>query len=108
MSIMPRIAQAMQEVLSNAGHTLARCTGFVKRARKLSGETLVQTLVFTWLAKPNASYEELAQTAASRGVQITPQALEQRFTQEASELLKQVLEAGVCHLIETKPVAVEV
>ena len=92
MTIIPRIAGAMQHVLATVGDTIARGTGFVKRKRKLSGAKFVQTLVFTWLAKPNASLEELTQTAASLGVRITPQALEQRFTPQAAELLKQVLE----------------
>ena len=108
MDIIPRVATAMQEVLQTVGDTVARCTGFLKRQRKLTGAKFVQTLVFTWLAKPNASYEEFAQTAASLGVQITPQALEQRFTPEAAELLRHALEAGVCQLISAKPVNVEV
>ena len=85
MDIIPRVATAMQEVLQTVGDTVARCTGFLKRQRKLTGAKFVQTLVFTWLAKPNASYEEFAQTAASLGIQITPQAIEQRFTPEAAE-----------------------
>ena len=108
MTIIPRIAGAMQHVLATVGDTIARGTGFVKRKRKLSGAKFVQTLVFTWLAKPNASLEELTQTAASLGVRITPQALEQRFTPQAAELLKQVLESGVAQLISAKPVAVDV
>ena len=83
MTIIPRIAGAMRHVLATVGDTIARGTGFVKRKRKLSGAKFVQTLVFTWLAKPNASLEELTQTAASLGVRITPQALEQRFTPQA-------------------------
>ena len=59
MTIIPRIAGAMQHVLATVGDTIARGTGFVKRKRKLSGAKFVQTLVFTWLAKPNASLEEL-------------------------------------------------
>ena len=48
MTIIPRIAGAMQHVLATVGDTIARGTGFVKRKRKLSGAKFVQTLVFTW------------------------------------------------------------
>jgi hypothetical protein len=45
--------------------------------------TFNQTLVFGFLANPQATLEELTQTAATLGVEISPQALDQRFTAAA-------------------------
>lgn len=71
----------------------------------------MQTLVFGWLANPDASLDELTQneltqTAASLGIEISPQGLDQRFTKEASESLKLTLESSVGTLIANNPVAI--
>lgn len=108
MSIIPRIADAMQTVLTTTADIVACATGFIQRQRKLSGSTFVQTLVFGWLANPDASLDELTQTAASLGVDISPQALDQRFTIQASEFLKQTLENAVATLIAAEPVAIPI
>ena len=41
----------------------------------------VQTLVFRWMSNPEATYEELAQTAATLGVEISSQSIEERLCQ---------------------------
>jgi hypothetical protein len=55
------------------------------------------------LANPAASYEELAQTAATLGVTITPQGLEQRFTRAAAECLKRILEEALAQVFQSQP-----
>ena len=50
--------------------------------------------------------DELSQTAATLGVSVTPQALEQRFTPEAAETLKQVLDASIQEVIFSNPQAI--
>lgn len=106
MTTVSEVAQTMQVVLRDAAERVARATGFVRRKSKLTGPAFVQTLVFGWLSNPDASLDELSQTAAARGVTITPQGLDQRFTPEAADLMKQVLEAAVQHLIRSNPVAI--
>src|SRR4029453_14731109 len=65
-----------------------------------------QTLVFGFLGNPQASLEELTQTAATLGVEISPQALDQRFTMAAATCVKQVLDAALTHVITADPVAI--
>jgi hypothetical protein len=108
MNIIPQIADAMQTVLTTTADYAGRSTGFIKRERKLSGSSFVQTLVFGWLAKPDASIEELTQTAASVGIEISPQGLDYRFTKEASECLFETLEAAAGALICDNPVAIPI
>src|SRR5215469_13518011 len=69
MSSVSQVERAMQTVFSQA-NALARQTGFVQRASKLTGERFVQTLVTAWLNNPQATREALAQMAASLGVAI--------------------------------------
>lgn len=98
MNNVPQIAHALQEVLGPIALRAGRESGFIQRQVKLDGASFVQTLVFTWLAEPEASYEELAQTAATLGLIITPQGLEQRFTRQAADCLKRVLEAALAQV----------
>ena len=64
MDIISQVTTAMQTVADAAAIT----TGFLKRKRKLTGSGMVQTLVFGWLANPESTYDELAQTAGSVGI----------------------------------------
>ena len=63
-------------------------------------------LVFGWLANPESTYDELAQTAASIGICITPQAIEQRFGEPAADVLKQTLDAAAEQVLATCPQAI--
>jgi hypothetical protein len=105
MSTLPQVARCMQTVLTDEADAAGRRSGFIQRQVKLTGGTFAQTLVFGWLSNPEATLEELAQTAAVLGVQITPQGLDERFTPEAAQCLQQVLEAGLQQLVADEPVA---
>jgi hypothetical protein len=96
----------MREVLTTTADTAAKATQFVHRTSPLGGATFSQTLVFGFLGNPQASLEELAQTAATLGVPITPQALDQRFTPAAAACLEQVLRAAITQVIAADPVAI--
>jgi hypothetical protein len=96
----------MQTVLTDVADQAGRDSNFIVREVKLRGSTFTQTLTFGWLSDPDATVEGLAQTAATLGVQITPQGLDQRFTEEAAACLEQVFAAAVQHLISAEPVAV--
>lgn len=57
MSIIPHVSDAMQTVLTTTTETVAATLGYVKRADRatFTPSTLVQTLVYGWLANPTAS-----------------------------------------------------
>ena len=107
-TIIPEVAEAMQKVLTQVADRAAHETGFIKRLRKINGANFVQTLVFGWLSKPDATLEDLAQTAAGIGLVISPQGLDERFTLEAANLMKQVLEESVQEMIAANPVAIPI
>jgi hypothetical protein len=106
MATIAEVATAMQRVLTTTADTAARTSGCVQRVVKFTGATLVQTLVFGWLADPAASLSGLCQTAAARGVAITPQGLAQRFTAATAACLRAVLEATLTEVITADPVAI--
>lgn len=106
METIAKVTRAMQRVLGTEAERAARATGCVRRVREFTGATFVQTLVFGWLARPAATLEQLCHTAAARGVAITPQGLDARFTEAAAACLHQVVEATVTAVIATEPAAV--
>lgn len=108
MNTIAQIAKAMQTVLTTTADRLGRKVGFIQRSGKLDGGSFVQTLVFAFMDKPQATYEDLSQSAAVIGLEISPQGLEQRFTDAAVELMKQVLHGAVRQIIESHPAALPV
>ena len=93
MSIIPHVSQAMHTVLTTTTEEIAATRQFVKRPDRaeFTPSTLVQTLVYGWLAYPTATVEQLAQMAGCLGVDVSPQAIDQRFTTATADLLQQVL-----------------
>lgn len=103
MSSVPHLADALHHVLRAAPADQARASGFCQRRSKLSAEVFVQTLVLGWLANPAASLAELTSVAATLGVRISPQGLDQRFRPPAATLLEAVLAETIARTVEADP-----
>ena len=108
MTCVSQLCHTLQTVLTTVADTAARATRFVQRQSILTGSKFVQTLVIGWLDNPDATYEQLAQTATALGAPITAQGLDNRFTLEAANCLKQTLESAVQHVIMADPVVIPV
>ena len=106
MATIAQVSQAMQTVLTSVADTAARATGFVQRSSKLTGALFVQTLTLGFLSNPQASREELAQTAATLGLTISAQGLDQRMTETGAECLLTVLDAATTTILAADPVAI--
>lgn len=108
MNTIPQISQALQTLLTEATEAADAKLHYTKRPdlAKFSASTLVQTLVFGWLAHPDASREQLSYTAAQVGVCVSPQAIDQRLTLATAELVREVLTSSMQHLIAADPVAI--
>jgi DDE family transposase len=108
MCSVPRLAKTLQPLVTTVADEAARETGFVRRVRRLTGATFVQTLVFGWLGQPAASYSQLAQTGAACGLAISAQGLAQRFGAPAAACLRRVLEAALRQVLAAAPVALPI
>jgi hypothetical protein len=106
--IISQVSQAMQTVLTDIADELARTSNFIKRQVKVTGSNFCQTLVMGWLGKPEATLEELCQTAAAIELEITPQGLEQRFTEEAANFMKAELEDAMAQVVHAEPVTIPI
>ncbi len=106
MTTVPQLTHALQEVFTTTADALARRTGCVQRTSTLTGALFAQTLVFGWLANPQASLEGLAQVAAAVGVAIRAQSRDERFTEGAAVFLDELLAQAVQRVIAADSVAI--
>lgn len=106
MITVPQLALTLQTLFTTTAEPLARQTGFVRRASKLSGAVFAQTVVFTWLADPDATLESMAQTAAGLGTPISPQGLDQRFHPAAARFLERLLANAMTLVVTANPVTI--
>ena len=82
---------AMQTIMGEEADALGKSTGFIQRKVKLTGSGFIQALVFGFESEPDMTYGELSQSAATVGIEISAQGLEQRFTEKAVQFIQRVL-----------------
>lgn len=95
MLTLAQLQQHLQETFRVIARQAGRDSEFIQRQRKLNGESFASSVVWGYMANPQASLAELSQAAALCGVNISPQGLAQRMTASAAECLRQVLEASL-------------
>lgn len=95
MDNITQIAAIMRNILGEEAERIGRETGFIKREKKVNGSTFIQSMVYGFQANPEMTYEELSQSAAIIGLKMSAQGMEQRFTKEAAEFTRNVLEKAV-------------
>jgi DDE family transposase len=88
---LTELAATLQTLFTADARQLAAATGFVRRARRLTGPAFAQVTVFGWLHDPAASLADLAGLAAHLGAAVCPSALDQRFTPAAAAFLQALL-----------------
>jgi hypothetical protein len=106
VQIVSRVASALQTVLGVVAGQAAQDSGAVKRKRKFCGATLVQTFVLGFLHKPQARAEDLALTAGQLGVEVTPRAVQKRYTPALTACLRAVLDQTLQQVIAASPRAI--
>lgn len=102
------VARAMQTLLTETAERLAEQTGFVRRRSKVTGAVFAQSAVLGWLQQPAASLSQLTQTTAALGVALSPQGLDQRFTEPAADFLLALVREAVRTVVAAEPVALAV
>ncbi|MBE0689523.1 MAG: IS4 family transposase [Anaerolineae bacterium] len=95
----------MQAILYSRANEVAWETGFLKRERILTGSSFVVGLVSGWQADPNVSVAGLSQAIANAGTPITRQGLQERFSFEAVEFMKAMVQESLDAVVEGLPVA---
>ncbi len=103
MTSIADLVPPLQTLLTTTADRAGRDAGLIQRVRIFTGATFVQTLVFGWLGQPDATLDQLAQTAAALGVPITGQGIADRFSPQSAACLAQVLAAAIQQTITADP-----
>jgi hypothetical protein len=88
MAILAKVGAALQRSFGELTEAAARESGVIKRTRKFSALSLARTFVLGFLRDPRSSDEKLAQFAVQCGVDVSPQAIEQRHTRQMVDFLQ--------------------
>lgn len=99
-----QIEKALREIMGPEANELAKETGFIQRERSggITGSNFLQTLVFGWLAKGNATLGQLTQMGQNCDLNITGSGLSQRFTEKAAEFLQKILEKTTNYVMKAE------
>jgi hypothetical protein len=108
MSSVSQVTEALQQVLTRQAKEIERETGFVERSTaQLDGPLFAQTTVLGWMDDPQASSSQFQHVASSLGVQVSNQAIEQRFGKASARLMQGLLEEAVGQVISSEASAPE-
>src|SRR5438270_9592656 len=109
MISISQVSETMQTIFTSRATALERASVFVERSTaQLDGAIFSQTTVLTWMQTPDASYSQLRHTAASLGVHVSNQAIEQRFGQASVRLVHALLQETIGQVISSEASAPEV
>jgi len=105
------VVAAMERVLGQGVNALAKEHRMmehqvIRRERKLTGESLLKMWVLALLKKPEATFSDLAFTAAQWGVPVSATAVERRFTPPLVDFLREVLGEAWKELVAAEPTSV--
>lgn len=95
MEIVAKVGDELQRLFGEATERVAAETGVIQRQRKFTAISLAKTFSLGFLHNPAATDEDLAQMAAQCGVEVTPQAIEQRHTWRLVHFLEGLFREGI-------------
>jgi hypothetical protein len=95
VDIVVEVGGALQQVFGEIAALAGQASGVIQRQRKFDAQSLLKTFVLGFLQNPKAGDEELAQMAAQCGVDVTPQAIEQRHAPALVRFLESVFRESV-------------
>jgi len=103
MPTVTHLAKRMQVILRTKANKLAWEKGFMKRERVLTGSSFVVGLVSAWQGNSTVSLAGLSQAIGNAGTPISRQGLNERFTKEAVDLMKAMLDESLKVMVKGIP-----
>jgi hypothetical protein len=107
MATITNTVSALQRLFTTDASRCAKESGVIRRNRVFTPETLAKTFVLTWLGKPMATLDELAQAAGSCGAVVSAQAIDQRFTPSLTDFFRRLLASAVSTVVSGNRVDTE-
>ena len=103
MTIITGVAAALQDLFGPVARAIADRHVLITRHRTFTGPSRLATVVAGFWHTPHATVADLAHTAAQRGVDLTPQAVAERYTPQLADALRDLFDHAVTRVIEAEP-----
>ncbi len=103
MQIIPRMAAALQGLLTVTATEIGTQCPLIKRQREFTASSLLATFVLGFLQRPKPTWDHLALVARQLGANVTPQAVLQRVTPALADALARLWQAAVACAVTSKP-----
>lgn len=100
-----RVGRDNANAVDQHSECIGKKTGFVQRERKVTGAGFAQALIFSFMAKPNATRQDVNQTAENAGMSLSTQGLDQRFNAKAACFLDSLLAEAMQQVVGAVPQA---
>lgn len=88
MDIIAKVAKALQTVFGACADIANEESKVIQRKRKFTPQALAQAFVLAFVQNPKANGEDIASMAAAGGMQVSHQAVEQRYSPRLSEFFQ--------------------
>lgn len=88
MDILTKVSNALNSIFLERADEINSLAKAVKRKRKFTPSSLAQTFILAFLKNPNATFEDIACMAVATGVDVFPQAIEQRYSSSLERFFK--------------------
>jgi hypothetical protein len=92
MSILQRLVNALQTTFSTAPELANEQFKVILRQRKFTAQSLAQSFILALLKKPRAGSSDIAAMAATLGVNVTPEAVDQRYSPVLQKFFRSLFE----------------
>jgi len=88
IDIIVSVREALQGTFLKSAEEANELTAAVKRRRNFTPSTLAQAFILALLQNPKARHDDIASVAAASGVDVSPQAIEQRYSSSLAAFFK--------------------
>jgi len=93
MDMLTKVSNALKSIFLTHAEEINSQAKAVKRRRKFTPSSLAQTFILAFLKNPNATFEDIACMAVASGVDVSPQAIEQRYSSSLELFFKLLFES---------------
>lgn len=106
MTSVPRLGEIIKRVLQEVADKAEKTTGLIKRVREFTGASFAQTMILGQMQLGEVSLSDLAHFAKHMKVNVSPQAIDQRFNEKTGAFFEEVLNAAFTQVVASDPVAI--
>lgn len=102
ISVIDKVRDALKSTFQNSAEAANEQAKAIKRERKFTPSTLAQAFILALLQNPKASNSDIASVAAASGVDVSPQAVEQRYSLSLVAFFKVLFEKMVKQIVASE------